>query len=80
MPADFSISLERHISGSKFLVVRSGFLCFTTVGGVTNAKWYYKEEIDNWNYNQEIPEPIKGNPDHSIYDGFVPYIGVGIRF
>ncbi len=80
MPVDLSVSFERYIGGISFFVLRAGFWWFSTVGPSSNGEWYYKGEIETWCSVNPLPQPIDGEPNHPIYQGFVPYIGVGIRF
>ena len=81
MPLEFSLNFERYLVGKSFLVFRAGFWWFTQTGGsIKYGNWYIKDEIDNWQTGNPLPQPIDGNPDHPVYQGIVPYFGVGIRF
>ena len=60
-------------------MIRAGFWLFTSHGGASGRS-YYQEEVDNWQSGDPLSQPIDEEPDHPIYQGFVPYFGCGIRF
>jgi len=80
VPADISISFERHIGGLSFIILKAGILVTTDEGSDPDAKWYIKDVVDNWQSGDPLPISIDKVPDHPIYQEIVPYFGFGIRF
>ncbi len=78
-PINASVSLERKLWGSSFLTLEAGFMVFTDMGS-PEGKYYYKDDLKDWSTGNILPQPIDGDPDHPMFDGFIPYVGGGIRF
>ena len=79
-PLDFSVSLERHISKSIFVILKFGCFYNWNVGKPVR-KWYYESDLVDWkSENGELPNSIGKNPNNVILDGWEPYYGIGIRF
>ncbi|MBT3169076.1 MAG: PEGA domain-containing protein [Candidatus Cloacimonetes bacterium] len=77
-PFELSISLEKHFGDNNFASIHFGFWWFIYD---SRSDFYYQDELEDWEENGgEIPQPIIGEPDNPVFNGIVPYFGIGIRF
>ena len=80
VPFECYASFERFIGGDNYIFFKVGGFMLSDEGSHPDAKWYYSKDLSNWEEGENEPTEIGGTPKHPIYDGFVPYIGAGIRF